>query len=338
MGPERRAAQLPLHMSDVARKVFSSVGEDVIGNLGGAEQILKILQGGFAPDAIGSIPQDVAKFMYFKRTDQNADTYIMEFEMLRRKAEARMVMGFGYRDEFAAVLCMQHAGQTKDEKIMALARFGNTLASPQAPPHVRRPFGPCGYATRQDVVGPQGMGAASEKEDFEAWAAYRKAKRVKKEGGGQGKRDKTSGRERTENPMNRRTGQRDRFHKCNSEYHYAPQCPQKENRYSGAPSPVRNSKEPPNKPYPSIAMEVPNGRWKSAEAGPLWAGAQAGTILLHHDGIGGGILGVPIGRRGGPGRWSYGESGSPQMAREPKCNFGETGIGESSSIFLLCEI
>ena len=83
MEPEKKAAHLLLHMSDVARKVCLSVGRDVIGNLDGAEQILKILRERFAPDAIDSIFQDMAKFMYFKRTGQNMDTYIMKFEMMR---------------------------------------------------------------------------------------------------------------------------------------------------------------------------------------------------------------------------------------------------------------
>ena len=39
MGPEKKAAHLPLNMSDVARKVCFSVGRDIIGNLDGAEQI-----------------------------------------------------------------------------------------------------------------------------------------------------------------------------------------------------------------------------------------------------------------------------------------------------------
>ena len=42
--------------------------------------------------------------MYFGRTDQNIDTYLMEFGMMQRKAEARMLMGSGSPDEFAPVL------------------------------------------------------------------------------------------------------------------------------------------------------------------------------------------------------------------------------------------
>ena len=55
MGPEKEAAHLLLHMSDVARNVCVSVGRDVVGNLGGAKQILKMSRERFAPDAIDSI-------------------------------------------------------------------------------------------------------------------------------------------------------------------------------------------------------------------------------------------------------------------------------------------
>ena len=53
MGPEKKAAHLLPHMSDVALKV----GKDVIGYLGGVGQILNILRERFAPDAIDRIPK-----------------------------------------------------------------------------------------------------------------------------------------------------------------------------------------------------------------------------------------------------------------------------------------
>ena len=66
-----------------------------------------------APDAIES--------MYFRRTDQNPDAYLMEFDMLLQKAEARMIMGSGFPDEFVSVLCVRNAALTKNEKRLALA-------------------------------------------------------------------------------------------------------------------------------------------------------------------------------------------------------------------------
>ena len=151
------AAHSHLHMSDVARKVCLSVGRNVIGNLDEAEQISRIQRERFAPDAIDSIFQDLVKFMNFKRTKRKMDTYIMEFEMLRAKAASRTLMGSGFPDAFVSVSRMQIAALSKNEKTIALASLGNTLACPQASAQMRRLFGPRGYASRQDVLAAQDM-------------------------------------------------------------------------------------------------------------------------------------------------------------------------------------
>ena len=86
-----------------------------------------------------------------------------------------MVMGAGFPGEFASVLCMQNAALNKNEKSLVLASLGNTLAFPQASAQMRRLFGHCGHASRQDVPVAEDLDTASEEEDFEAWMAYRKA-------------------------------------------------------------------------------------------------------------------------------------------------------------------
>ena len=126
VGAGKKVAHLLLHMSDVARKVCMRVGKDVIGNSDGAEQILKISRECYAPDDIDIIFQDVAKFMYFRRLAQTMDTYLVEFDMLRLKAESRMLMGAGFPEEFVSVLCMQNAGLAENEKTAVLASLGNT--------------------------------------------------------------------------------------------------------------------------------------------------------------------------------------------------------------------
>ena len=81
---------------------------------------------------------------------------------------------------------------------------------------MRRLFGPCGFATRQDVLAAQNMDTAPEEEDFEAWMTFRRAKRATRgsgepnkraitEGGDYGSRDKGG---RTKNPIDRRTGRK----------------------------------------------------------------------------------------------------------------------------------
>ena len=58
--------------------------------------------------------------MRSKRAGHNMETYLMEFDMLRQKAEARVLMGSRFPDELAPVLCIQDATSTKNEKTFAL--------------------------------------------------------------------------------------------------------------------------------------------------------------------------------------------------------------------------
>ena len=73
LGPQTMAANLPLRTTGVARRVCMSVAKDAMGSVDGVAQISRILRERFAPDAIDSAQRDVAKFAYFKRTDQNMD-------------------------------------------------------------------------------------------------------------------------------------------------------------------------------------------------------------------------------------------------------------------------
>ena len=67
-----------------------------------------------------------------------------------------------------------------------LASLHKTLASSGISAQMCRLFGPRDCASRRDVPVAADMGTASEEEDFEAWIAYRKAKRAKKDGKGGG--------------------------------------------------------------------------------------------------------------------------------------------------------
>ena len=134
------------------------------------------------------------------------DTYLLEFDMLRQKAESRVQMGAGFPDEFVSAPCVQNAGLSKMGRMLVLASLGNTLAAPQVSSRMQRFFGSCAYASRLDVLIAQDVDTVSEEEDFENWAAYRKAKRAKKDGGVQGNREKATGGGRAKNAMNRRTG------------------------------------------------------------------------------------------------------------------------------------
>ena len=107
--PDQKASRLLPHMSDVARKVCLTIGKDVVGNVDGVEAILKIRRRRFAPDIVDCIFRDIHKFMNFKRAIQDMDTFLLEFEMLRQRTEARFDMGVGFPDEFASALCISNA-------------------------------------------------------------------------------------------------------------------------------------------------------------------------------------------------------------------------------------
>ena len=202
-----------------------------------------------------------------------------------------MSSGGGFPGEFASALCIQNAALTQNEKTLVLASLSNTQSFQSVSAQMRRLFGPCGYESRQDFLVAADMDSVCEGEDFEAWIACRKAKRAEKaaQGSGErGSRETNRGVEignllgnretnrgvarrrrlsqgsrepswdgRARNSINRRAAQSNRCFTRNSEYHFAPPCPQKEARYGGAPSPYRQRKKPPSKPYSSIAMQTP---------------------------------------------------------------------------------
>ena len=257
--PSKRGAHLLLHMADVARKVCTTVGKDVIGNNDGVMHILNILRDRFAPDRVDCIFQDIIKFMNFKKTTQEMDTYLLEFDILRQKAEARMPMGTGFPDEFASVLCIQNANLTKSERQLVMSGLSSSLDFGSVSAHMRRLFGNVGSAQNQDALVTPDFDTASDEENFEAWLAYRKAQKAKRNSGaGSGRPSgSSSGKGKVKNSPNFRTGETNRRFICNSEYHYAPQRPRKGGKPSSTLPTNSTKKKQPKKPYSSIALESP---------------------------------------------------------------------------------
>ena len=112
----KKAAYLLFRMADVARKARLVVWKDVIGINDGVEQISNISRHRFAPDKVGRFFQDVTKFVHLQRTAREMDGCLLEFDILRQKAESRSSMGTGFPGEFASVLCMQNASLSKNGK------------------------------------------------------------------------------------------------------------------------------------------------------------------------------------------------------------------------------
>ena len=113
----------------------------------------------------------------------------MEFDFLGPKAEARMSMGPGFPGEFASVLCMQNASLTKNERQLVIASVGSSLTFARVSAQMRRLLGNIGSSQNMDALAAQEMDNVSDEENFETWAAYRKAKRAKKNSSDGGSRD-----------------------------------------------------------------------------------------------------------------------------------------------------
>ena len=150
--PGERAANAFLRATVISPKVRVDSGKDHFANDDGVRHFLRILRERCVPDATDAIGQGGAMFMRFRLAGQTTDVYVMEFDVLREKAEARMATGGGFPDEFVSIGCAQNAPAPEREKSLAVASFGSTLACPAMANHMRRLFGPRGSAARQDVL------------------------------------------------------------------------------------------------------------------------------------------------------------------------------------------
>ena len=88
--------------------------------------------------------REVVRFLQFRRTDQTADKYIAEYDLLRREAESEMEMGAGFPEPFASILRMQNAGHPRQEELLALASSQKILKFADAVANMRRLFGSYG--------------------------------------------------------------------------------------------------------------------------------------------------------------------------------------------------
>ena len=71
----------------------------------------------FAPDALDSVDQDVALFLQLKRTTRSIGEYPAKFDLLSRKAGARMQTGWSFSDTSATISRLrrsQRAGEFGD--------------------------------------------------------------------------------------------------------------------------------------------------------------------------------------------------------------------------------
>ena len=145
--------------------------------------------------------------------------------MLRQRAEARFDTGVGSPDEFVSVLRISNASLSKNERQLVVASVGSSLRFGIVTEQMRRLFGNIGSAQTGDVLVAQGLDQVSDEDDFEAWVAYRKAKRAKKNSSDGRSHDFAPryGTGEIKNAANYRTGEINRCFVCNSECPCAPQ-------------------------------------------------------------------------------------------------------------------
>ena len=79
-------------MDTVARQLRLIAGGDTFAQGEGAGTTLETLRNYLKPDALAHLYQQMAKFLLRRRTDQATVRYLLAFDVLRRKAEARVIM------------------------------------------------------------------------------------------------------------------------------------------------------------------------------------------------------------------------------------------------------
>ena len=120
--PAKRASALILLMDALARRVRMTAWGDLIMDMGGAETSLAITRDYFAPEAGDSVYQEDVRLLQFNRADLITDVYLVEFDVLRRKAESKMQKGRALPGALVSVLHMQNAALSGSEK--CTTKFG----------------------------------------------------------------------------------------------------------------------------------------------------------------------------------------------------------------------
>ena len=99
---ERQSTLLILHMDPTARQVcMYNAGGDTLMAGCDVQLVLSTLRDYFQPDTFDRIFTQMDRFMSYVRTDQPIERFLMEFGILRQKAEKLMYpSGGGFEDLF----------------------------------------------------------------------------------------------------------------------------------------------------------------------------------------------------------------------------------------------
>ena len=183
---EKRATSLLLHMDTVARQVCLNSGGDVMMNGADAALVLQALRQYFQPDAVDQVFQQIDKFMKFRRIDQTMERFLMEFGILRMKADKHIYPSGGtLPDSFVSFLCMQAAQLNPTERSLLMASIGCIMDFAKVSQQLRHLFQPKGTAKKEDALVAS---EAPEDLSYEAWVAYKNSGKKKNPSGGKRKK------------------------------------------------------------------------------------------------------------------------------------------------------
>ena len=100
----------------------------------------------FAPEVVGSIYQEVARILPFRRAGESIGENIVEFDLLRRRVASKMMMGAGLPGAHVCFLRMQNGALAFQEESSAPASTQESLKFMDWATTMRRLFGSCGGA------------------------------------------------------------------------------------------------------------------------------------------------------------------------------------------------
>ena len=223
--------------------------------------VIQTLRDYFQPDAVDHVFAQVERFMSYDRTDQPAEKFLMEFGILRQKAEKHMYpAGGGFPDLYKCCLCIRAARLKPNGKTLLMASMGGIVAFGRMTKQLRQLLQAPNAATKEDILQVSETSALLPGEDlsYEARLAYRKGNKQRSgapsapraSSKSAGKKPKPQKGEQEKNGFNRRTGERNRRYRCGSEYYPMPKCPK--NQENKVPAQLSTPPSAPRSPFSSI--------------------------------------------------------------------------------------
>ena len=105
-----------------AQEMRMALGAPKLITAGGAKESAKDLKAYQVPDVLDAAYRDVVKIPRYRQTAETIYNYLAEFDLLRKVLESRLGGGRTFPDAFTAMLGMEGAMLTRNQKALVLAR------------------------------------------------------------------------------------------------------------------------------------------------------------------------------------------------------------------------